>query len=455
MKLFRYILPVITSCLFSTGMLLADPYPGVEDSNFDANEERDVDAVQKFLANKRAILVEDKGGCLSISGDVRFEWQYKHEKHEGLHLVGKDSRLQMVDDRVWWGNNGFDVEVNLYFDYTTECTWARVAIEFDNDAGVSKCCNAIGKSKADPISDAGVRLDPSEDICESGTCSKICVEQAYFGYNVLSDGCCRLDVEIGRRAFYHVFHSRLMFNNRFDGVLAKYSNSFECVGDFYVYGGFFILDEVVDWYGYVFELGMLDIRCCGLDLRYSFIDYRNKGSDREGLRDRDNYCHRKYEYRNSQISFVYHVDSDCWCIDTSLYGGFIYNHAARRREQSDNDKENMAFYVGLKLGSIRCEGDWSVDANYQWVQAQAIQECDNGGIGRGNAAHVCWVSDPAFGKGNYHGFLIEGVYALTDNIKIVAEFEWSEELNEKIGASTGGSGRHKFYKSELEFIYAF
>lgn len=451
MKQLRYILPVLITCLLASGALSADPFPGILGDDFDANEERDARAVEEFLASKRAILVADKGGSLSIGGEVRFEWQYKEEAHNNKNYIGTSSRLRTEKDFTLWGNHNFDVEVNLYFDYSTECTWARVKIEFDNDAGVSKCNNIFSKSKLDEKVDVTNVVDGLErDINASGTCGKLCVEQAYFGFNVFDDGCSRLDIEIGRRALSNVFESRLQFGNRFDGVLAKYSNTYENVGDYYIYGGVFVIDEVVDWYGGAVEFGLLDMMCTGLDLRYSFINYRNRTSSREGVYNPNSYFHRSYEFRNSQISFVYNVSNECWSVqNTKIYGGVIYNHAARKREASGFKRENVAFYLGARLGKVKCEGDWSIDFNYQWVQAQAIQECDNNGVGRGNAAHVSWISDRAFGKGNYHGGLIEGVYAISNNISIVGEVEYAEEIKRSIGQKL------HFFKSEIELIYAF
>lgn len=449
MKLFRCLLPVVAGCLLSANTLSAQAFSGIEGIEISTDEERDPQAVEEFLANKRAILVEDKGGCLSISGDVRFEWQYKHEKHDGQKLRGKGSEAMTADNARWFGSHEYDVEVNLYFDYTTECTWAKIHLDYDNDAGAIKCCNKAANSKADPNEFSTLRTssDPDLDICESGTCNKFCLEQAYFGFNILEDGCCRLDVEIGRRRLYHAFDSRLQFNNRFDGVLVKYANCYECVGDFYVHGAWFIVDEVTNHFGYAIELGVLDLMECGLDVRYSFIHWKHDGDHRHS--SVENFCEYKYKYQNSQISFAYNVDSECLCLDTTIYGGFIYNHAARKIEETNYKKENMAFYVGVTFGDVYCEGDWSVDINYQWVQAQAIADCDNSGIGRGNAYKVCFASHTAYGNGNYHGFLVEGAYAVTDNITLSAEYEWSEALKKAIG------GEHRFYKFELELIYAF
>ena len=452
MKLFRYLLPVLAGCVLTTNPLVAQ---GMFDApNFDpavGADERDIQAIEDFLESKRAIFLEEETCNLSISGDVRFEWQYLHEKANARKIRDEGSYFLYSDDCRRHGENAFDVEVNLYLDYSTECTWAKVQIEWDNDAGAFSCCRPRDVAKVRNGDYNGVYTGDDRVDCASGTCNKVCVEQAYFGYNLLEDGCCRLDVEIGRRKFYHVFESRVQFNNRFDGILAKYSNCFECVGDFYVYGGFFIIDEVMNHYGYVVEVGLLDVMDCGLDLRYSFIDWK-KGGDRRCTHNdinKEKLCKRMYDHQNSQISFAYRPCCEWFCMSPEFYGGFVFNHAAHRYSYTNNEKENIAFYLGVHMGTLECAGDWSIDVMYQWVEAQAIQECDMSGIGRGNAPKICFHSDTRFGAGNFHGFLIETGYALTDNLTSVLEFEWSEELEKAIG------GTHKFYKLELEFIYAF
>ena len=71
------------------------------------------------------------------------------------------------------------------------------------------------------------------------------------------------------------------------------------------------------------------------------------------------------------------------------------------------------------MGQICCQGDWSIDVNYQYVEARAIPDCDLSGIGNGGIAE-CLCVDQGFidlcpgnpfllNRGNYKGFHIEEI----------------------------------------------
>lgn len=445
MKLFRYFLPLVAACLTATSAF------GHEDG---ATTERDTQAMQQFMRAKRSMSLDDLGGKLAISGDIRFEWQNIREKINNGRVRGSGSGEntlrpgEAAPGFARFGSNEYDIEFNLYFDYTAENSWATVQLQFDNDMGTAKCCDYAATIEPE----GPTENDDARYKCESGFSDNICLKRAYFGYNIFEDGCSRLDIEVGRRNFYHVFDSRVQFENRFDGILVRYANSFECVGDFYANGGVFVTDSVIDNYGWIIELGFMDIMDWGLDVKYSYVDWDFGGVDRNGSLSSESRCHRMFESRNSQLSAAWHWHPECFCSEVTIYGAFVHNHAAKRRPETNDKKENNAWYLGVMLGKVKKQGDWAIDINYQLVEAQAIMDCDISGIGRGNVLNQCFVdgtpSSEARGNGNYKGFLVETMYALTDNIVINAEFEWSDEENSSIG------GTHDYRKFELEFVYA-
>ena len=144
---------------------------GYADSPATAREinERDIQAVKQHLKTKRDQRLSDKHDELNISGDIRFE--YKDMKEE-LTFEDGFRRKERSNDSTGHGNAPvaakaeFDVEFNLYFDYTAERTWAAVHLEFDNSAGISHSC-----------------YDGRYE-CGSGECDQICLRAANFGYNI-------------------------------------------------------------------------------------------------------------------------------------------------------------------------------------------------------------------------------------------------------------------------------
>jgi hypothetical protein len=131
------------------------------------------------------------------------------------------------------------------------------------------------------------------------------------------------------------------------------------------------------------------------------------------------------------------------------------------RTTREGSKQNLGWYTGFTIGLVKKSGDWAVDLNYQWVQAQAVAQSDSSGIGRGNAAGSGFYTvnrngsggpttkTNAFSSNNFKGFQIEALYAFTDNLTLQQVFQRSWTLNRNIGQN----GDYKQY--EIEFIYAF
>ena len=59
----------------------------------------------------------------------------------------------------------------------------------------------------------------------------------------------------------------------------------------------------------------------------------------------------------------------------------------RRKISLTNGKRaNAGGYAGFTLGELKKKNDWSLDINYQVVQAQAVPDYDSSGIGLGKLA---------------------------------------------------------------------
>ncbi len=416
--------------------------------------ERDMQAIKQLLNEKRDHRLTDKHDSLSISGDIRFEIKnIKEERDESAAAVppnGVKTKERSNDSGSFGtapiaGTLEFGVEFNLYVDYTADQTWAHVHLEFDNDGGITHDCDSNNNGNYE---------------CGSGECDQICLKSAYFGYNILDDDH-RLDIEVGRWDMYNIFDSMIQFQNRYDGLLLTYSTNFEDVGDFYVKGGMFVIDSLASNWGYAAEVALLDLMEIGLDLKYSFTDY-TKGSDRSGWTyDQESPCVRAWKARISQFSAAYNFEPDWTYLNqpTTIYGAFLINHSAKAAgTPSSVGKENLAFYVGIRLGKIEAEGDWSVDINYQRVEAQSIPDFAVSGIGAGNVRGTCYhkasiMPINQLGNVNYQGLQVDSAYALTENLTFISEGDYSWEVNSD--AFNAGTTGRKYIKSELELMYSF
>lgn len=425
MKFLRYLLPLaVAAC---TVMLQARLYAvcGNEDQ---CTRQRDFEVVKEYLNTKRTMDLQEKSHNLTISGDVRAVWRHFSEKEDGRSVVGGSSV-----DRDGFPNsrNRFNADFDLYLDYVCDRAWSVVWLEFLNRAG---------------IEESGTSCDTDPGRCGgSGTCEQLCLKSAYMGYNVCCDGENRFDVELGRRPLWTIFDSRIQFQSRFDGLLLKYSTGFDCWGDFYINGGGFVIDQRTNHFGYVVETGFLNIMDWGFDFKYSYINWPKTGHGRNSCLVKNP---RGWQFRNSQWTFAYNFNPELLCTPASVYGAVLWNHAAKKRVETRNKKRGLGWYVGFIVGEVVQEGDWALDIDYEVVQAQAVNDCDVSGIGRGNLLGESFILNGR-GNANYKGWRFEGLYALTDNLTLDTILEFSRANDKNIG------DRHTFSKLELQAIYAF
>lgn len=448
--------PRIFSAALCAGLLFSTPtFSQTPDVEFDAKSDpdaKDMDALRRWLRDKRFVTMKEIGGDLSLSGEVRTEFQATNERSNGIQQ--RDNPNLAPNFPKAKAMYAWDVEVNLMLDYRTDRTWAAIKIELDEDMGI-----------------------------RSGTTNKIRLEKAYLGGRILPGDTFIIDAELGRRNLFNVFDSKVEFSSLFDGVLFRFNKAFDDLGDYYFNAGGFLVDDITNHYGYVAEMGALGIGNTGMNMKYSLINwYRPGGEDEEGNTAYETaLTNQRYRFLVSQLLAYYQFYPE-WIGKrlVKFYAAGLMNHLAIGSKivgrhpsgmqgvviptqiiPTGGEKANIAWYAGVSIGLVKKQGDWAIDANYQWVQAQAYPEFDNLGIGRGNAAGIglytlnadggggATTQATAVGNTNFKGFEIEGLYAITDNLVVQQNFKYSNTLNTNIGPN------EKFRQYEIEFIYAF
>lgn len=446
-------------------------------------EERDFKALHDWILTKIDTSIKDKIQHLKVTGDIHFEWQHENEKVDGIRVRGAGMKkfhdedlddhdhnryVPRVPDRrcLPISRDTFDVEANLYFAYFTrkDPAWAFIHLQFDNSAGIGDHeCNCRSQRCLPCQNNVGINgsLCKHGRLHGSGIADALNLKRAYMGYNVYKSEDARFDVEIGRFKMYDIFESEIEFLSRFDGIVFKYEASEDWVDDWYTYLGAFVIDERMNQFGYVGEIGFLGIAGTGFDLQYSLIDWKTvpgRGPDRCGIKPA-----REFNYLISQIAPAYRIDKKYTCgIPMEVYSAFLINHLgkyARSAPCLDDDggvcgcdfkssrhkgSENLGWYIGLTVNEVKKAGDWAIDIQYQWVQRNAIPYDDQSGIGIGNAldGNCCYI--PTVG---YKGFIIETLYGLTDNLTIDTSFEASTANEPGV--------HHTYSKFELETVFAF
>ncbi len=398
-------------------------------------DSKDMDALRRWLQDKRLVTMREIGGDLSLSGEVRTEFQATNEKRDNIQQRGNHG-LNLKPMYAW------DVEVNLMLDYRSDRTWAAIKLEFDNDMGQ-----------------------------RSGTINRIKLEKAYLGGRIVPGDTFTFDAEIGRRFLFNVYDSKLEFSSIYDGLLFRFSKAFIDIGDTYTNLGAFLVNDRTNHYGFIAEIGALRIANIGLNMKYSVIDWYRPGSETEkGNTNAENQlANLRYRFLVSQFLTSYQFYPE-WIGKKLIkfYAAGLINHLALSNPLAEAGVEGQAFgkqnwgwYAGVSIGLVKKKYDWAVDANFQWLQLQAIPDFDVNGIGRGNArgtgVYTTFADGSAgpstkataAGNTNYYGFELEGLYAFTDNLTLQQDFKWSWTLDKDIGPNI-------IYKqAEIEFIYAF
>ncbi len=468
MMLNRYLFALLAFLGFAAYGVAQEDVQDGSHHNEELNE-RDFQALREYLKTKREIPLEDKDENLSISGDVRFEWRHMNESQSGNVLRGSDR----IDPRtgIAISRNDFDCEFNLKFDYVLDKTWAVAHLQYDNAAGVDS-------------QDIPCDLDKNGWF-GSGKCNELCLKKAYFGYSLWNDPCSRMDIELGRRGnLYYVFDSNVQFLSRLDGIVLKYEGTSELLPKYYAKLAGFVVDERVNHFAWATEVGLINIMDSGFDFKYSFIDWMPHARVRcakakcdidpsyDGPFNKGHFKHNPeaFQFYVSQWTMYYNFDPELFCGKSAqLYGAFLMNHGRKYAKVfkhtdivatkhnrhthpelhgTDKIRANLGWYVGFLIGEIKKEGDWSVEVQYQVVQALVMPEQDEAGISRGNVLSESFTRQ---GRGytNYKGWKVEALYAITDNLSIDGIVEASRQANKRIG------GRHHYSKVELETIYAF
>ena len=410
---------------------------------------RDWEALQDFVNSKRTIPYYEKQDKLEISGDVRFEVTHRTETARGKALRGWPTTNRASDDGLPISQKtGTPVSkftyvsvMNLLIDYEqdAEVTWGQVKLQFENSAGTEFNNNSC---KCPTV---GVICDP-EGLYGSGTCDQLCTKVCYFGYNVWDrKEYDFLDIEVGRRQMNKIFDSRIEFKSRFDGVLFSYSRLFKPDWKIYLNGGPFVIDSVSNHYGLVAELGTLDFFESGVDMKYSIINWKKNGHNRCFV---ENPLSARFLVSQWSAAYNFKKDNPIFHRKARLYGAFLVNTSAPKTILTDFKRQNIGWYIGCIIGEVRKKGDWSVDMNYQLVEAQAMPDFDCNGIGRGNVRKQSFTADQN-GKTNYKGWHFEALYAITDDLNVDATYDFSNAYNGNIG------GSHTYHKAEVDFILEF
>lgn len=394
----------------------------------EGDEYIDLRVMRDFIESRGLIQCRQKSGQLVIAADVRATWEVQGEEANGINQRGLNAATGVKAQNI------FKSEVNLFLDYTTGNSWVTTKLRWVNFDGK-----------------------------DGGTPTKVDMQRAFLGYDIWHEGKNDFYIELGRSRFNYIYESRIEFTSTFDGIHFFLTGLWQDVGQFTIHGGPFIVDATTNHYGWIVEGQVLRIGGTGFSAKYNIVDWgRNAPTfDYGNLANSGKTLVRnnpRYRFLVSQWLLAYEREL-CFphCKQLYVYGAFLRNHDAQATPTTDGKRLNNAWYAGFTLGKLCKAYDWSVDLNYQSVQALAIPEFDLAGIGHGNAANtlisdaILLGLDPSLAVGftNYKGWQMSVLYAMTDTLSLRLVGEYTTPRNQ----SVGGDFRYKSF--QMSAIYAF
>lgn len=454
MSVLKRIIPAAFAfAAFSSGGVFAETnYPMDNEP-----ESKDIEFLRNWFKTKRAVSIEEKGGELSLSGAVRAEYNGQSGRAdttggEGSALYGSETPS---------ANNDFKNRVDLFFDYRTPHTWASIKLKFNNRMG------SLG-----------------------GQSSQLTLEKGIMGYRIFDNGKSALiDIELGRTKLYNMFDSKTQFNSILDGGSIRFADSIEGVFDLDMRVAMGLVDVRYNQHAYFGEIDFMDIGEIGLYFKYAYSHWRKHGTSAPWRTTNGTFGRMltggsvvpvvdnpQFRFQISQFLLGYDMDPEVLRFPLKMYGAFSMNHAAQDTPVTANGtsftlpkNQRYAWYAGFTAGKIVKRGDWSLEVIYQSVGAQAIPDFDVAGIGLGNPygynlyqpafgaptgiAALPVYSGPA-GDANYRGWTADLMFAITNNISVLLEYDWSKQKSRSFGSATNGA-KQDYHRFGVNAIYAF
>ena len=470
MKLFKYLLTI--AAVGASTFALAD-----------GNQHA---AIQKFIESKKDVPLKDKAEECCLAGDVRFSYASRQLKSAYGKQYGWD--VANFNDNLFLGrapsNSGgatavdlrffdnvgqmlpvskFDVEFNLYTSMKKDKAFAKAWLQFANEAGV-----------------ANFNVGSGED-------NNVSLRQALVGYNLMEDGMQSLVFMLGRTPGNMMFDSMFQGAANRDGLFLCYTQSMENSFDLSVKLGAFVVDNVTSKSAYQAQVGFSNVADTGLNLSYSFTDWKNGWSRDKGqyVRGRwdgvsigDNiskgnagnslttYSHR-YQYKISEVDVSYTLNPEVLSRSLDLYGSYGKNHCNDKLARTNNNKKDKFWCLGVNLGELNKAEDWCLDVRFSDVEANALAGYDMSMNGRGNYDNIVAsqaagdLNNPYFfsnagtaaaaatGNTNFEGWNGSFSYAVTNNLSLCLHYCNFHEQD----VSIGGKNDYRAYGAQV--VYSF
>lgn len=347
-----------------------------------------IDPIKMTLPELEHYFERGMKGIFQISGEVDTMWIYQSETIGSRQHRGGDSPEGL-------GANSFKTEVLVSFDYAKNNAFASMELDW---------FNLIGENNA--------------------RVTQITLPRAFMAYSLFEWTSMDAIIYLGRRQLLEFYDSEIQFESIGTGATFSYGYGFPHDTNIAIdLGGYFVTPSTLsNRFVFIVEAGCYQILKSSFYIDYTFTEWGQFNFNGQYTR-----THPQWQYMISQILLGYFLfqDNPTWA--GKIVGGFLINTRAQKVKRTRYQKENLGWYVDLQIGKIKKQNDFAFEAMWQVVQAQTIPDFDLSGLGHGNAPgfSLFQTNNPAFALGaeNYNSWILQFLYAISDNLTLRFEFD--------------------------------
>lgn len=324
----------------------------------------------------------------NIATQINTGWKNVHDSRSGNSVVGYGTGR---------ASNSYNVDATLDFDYALGRAWIVARTEFRNTGGLFR-----------------------------GTANNFSLARAYIGYHFTASGPVILDTYVGRRSLTKMYDSQIMFRGYCDGATVYFSYMPKEIIEIRASSGIYNDQARPYW---IFRTGLFNIAKLGLYLDYVFVHW----GDSQPPTATNNI---QINYNVSQFLVGWEYKPQFLQKNIQVFAAMLLNSSAQINRLTHGSREKTAGYVGLQVGTVKKQNDFSVQAQLQFCRLQAVPPWTMNGIGTGaftrsifTAQNSSTVSDQT----NYKGWEATANYAITDDLTLSAKLQRSVPMNKFIG----------------------
>ena len=141
-----------------------------------------------------------------------------------------------------------------------------------------------------------------------------------------------------------IVDSKLEFNSFFDGMWFKYDQSYDPIGDLYLHVGVFVINENKNQFGYLGEIGIINVGGTGFYTKYSLVNWDTKDFHNKIKNER-------FDFVVSQLIFGYKFLPKRLQKIVEVYLAGLWNSAARKLKISHHKRANWALTLAFPLAN--------------------------------------------------------------------------------------------------------